>query len=116
MSFRIYYGDGTTFSGRPEDAPTENVQCIVIPPIKPTTATEYHRHRLVREHDMYIYTDEIGCWIGVTKYEDLKRHLKQSGCGPGGVRAVLDGMWINRDRYLEICHQAQRDHGMPERD
>ncbi len=114
--FRIYYGDGTTFEGEPEDAPTECIVCIVTPPIKVTSKSEYHRHRLVREADMYVYSDVVGGWFPCDKYEDLKRHLKLSGMGKGGIRAVIDGMWINRERYLEICHQAQRDHNMPERD
>lgn len=108
----IYYGDGTTFSGEPEDAPTENVVCIVIPPVKPDTKTEFYRHRMIRDADMYVYSDAVGTWFPCDKYEDLKRHLKLSGCGGGGVRAVIDGMWINRDTFLAVIHQAQRDHGM----
>ncbi len=112
MAFRIYYGDGTTFSGQPEDAPTDNVVCIIIPPAKPDTPTEFYRHRMLREADMYIYSDPVGGWITCDKYEDLKRHLKLSGLGKGGIRAVIDGLWINRDVYVDIIHKAQRDHDM----
>lgn len=112
--FKIYYSDGTTFEGEPEDAPTDGVQCIVIPPPKPDTETEYYRHRIIAEADMYVYSDQIG-WFPVNKYEDLKRHLKRQGLGKGGIRAVIDGEWINKDAYDAIILGAEREYGMTRR-
>ncbi len=115
LGFMIYYGDGTTFEGKPEDAPTENVQCIVIAPAHPTTEKAFYRHRILSEADMYVYSDPIGGWFACDKYEDLKRHLKQSGLGKGGIRAVLDGMWVNKKVYDEIILKAEREFGMTRR-
>ena len=125
----IYYGDRSIYRGRPEDAPNQNVQGIIIPPIKPTTADAFYRHRLISECDLYVYDDAAGGWLGIEacrektkegkcrcQFHDLMRHIRANGCGVGGVRAVLEGLGIERDLYLDIIHKAQRDHDMPERD
>ncbi len=107
MQFRIYYGDGgPPYEGEPEDAPTENVQCIAWD--DPTRGTGDIGHFVLCEWEMYLYSDRVGCWIGVDKYEDLKRHLKL-GIGPGGVRAVVDGLWIAWDDFTAIRHRAETD-------
>ncbi len=127
--FRIYYSDHTTFSGTPEDAPRKTVQGIIIPPVMPDTPDAFYRHRLVRECNLYVFDDAVGGWFGIPacrdrdgeghnscQYDDLMRHIRENGCGIGGVRAVLEGLWIHRPTYLDIIHKAQRDHDMPERD
>lgn len=105
MKFRIYYGDGTTFEGEPEDAPTENVQAIIWddPEIGISSAGRIVLH----QWDIYIYSADIG-WHGTNKYADLLLHLKK-GCGPQGVRAVLLGQWISRENWLQILHRARTD-------
>lgn len=102
--FRIYYGDGSTFEGDPEDAPASNVQCIVFN----DSATEISNigRVVLSQWDIYIYSD-IG-WHGTNKYADLLQHLGK-GCGPNGVRAVLQGTWIARDKYFEIQRRAKSD-------
>lgn len=115
--FRIYYGDGTTFEGEPEDAPRENVQCIAIPPRSlraHETKDTIIRWTLVREADVYIYTDPIGNWIPCT-HEDAEMHERLHGLGLGGVRAKLWGLWLKRDLFDEIILRAERDFGMTRR-
>lgn len=103
--FKIYYGDGSTFSGLPEDAPVDNVQVIVWnDPAR--DVTNIGRYEL-REYDIYIYSDPIG-WHGTDKYYDLIQHL-QRGCGKGGVRAVLTGRWIPWADYQSILKRVNED-------
>jgi hypothetical protein len=105
LPFRVYYGDGTTFEGKPEDAPCTNVQCIAY------DDTRCNTHDIGRfvlsDYDIYIYSDPIG-WHGTNKYADLIQHLHQ-GCGLGGVRAVLTGLWIDRDTFYAIRERATID-------
>lgn len=105
MRARIYYGDGSIFEGPPEDAPTENVQCIAWD--DPTRGTGDIGRFVLREYDIYIYSDDIG-WHGTDKYFDLIQHLAK-GCGPGGVRAVLTGRWIGWAEYSAIVDRALND-------
>jgi len=107
---RIYYGDGSVYEGEPEQAPTDNVQAIVWADAE-TGPTNLGRI-VLSEWDIYIYSDHVGGWHGTNKYADLLRHLKH-GCGPGGVRAVLEGCWINRDTWKEIIQRARKDIDFP---
>jgi len=107
--FRVYYGDGTTYEGSPEGAPTDNVQAIAYN--DPKKGPENTGRVVLTEWDFYIYSDPVGGWHGANKYADLLRHLK-IGCGPGGVRAVLDGQWVDYKRYKKICDRAWHDSGL----
>lgn len=99
----IYYGDGSTFTGQPEDAPTENVQAITFP--DPREGYGDKLTVVLKSWDFYIYSDPVGGWHATDKYACLLDHLKR-GCGPGGVRAVLTGRWIDRATYDAIEAQA----------
>lgn len=107
--FVVYYGDGSIFTGLPEDAPADNVQAIAWD--DPERGTGDVGRVVLSEWDIYIYSDHVGGWHGTNKYADLIRHLK-IGCGKGGVRAVLEGAWISRDAWKAIQHRARNDPGM----
>lgn len=110
--FRIYYGDGSFFEGRPEDAPVHNVQCIALDDADEAFG---QRGRIVMEGwDLFIYTDAVEGWVGTNKYADLLMHL-EDGLGPGGVRAVLRGRWIERKAFQAIRDRAFNDPGFLER-
>lgn len=103
LKYVIFYGDGSTHDGLPEDAPAQNVQAIAWnDPIK--GAADVGRV-VLHEWDIYIYSDDIG-WHGTNKYMDLLQHLGK-GIGPGGVRAVLTGRWIKRAMYQDILKRAR---------
>ncbi len=104
--FRVYYGDGSVFEGRPEDAPAKNVQFIVWD--DPDKGVGDLGRVMLYNYDLYIYSDHVGGWHGTNKYADLINHLGY-GCGPGGVRAVLQGQWIARDKFNEIRRKAEND-------
>jgi len=107
MDFVVYYGDGSTFKGRPEDAPAHNVQAIAFDDtVKGPGAVG---RVVLHQWDIYIFSDLIG-WHGTNKYADLLQHLGQ-GIGIGGVRAVLQGAWISRQVYDEIYRRAKDDPG-----
>jgi len=58
VDWRIYYGDGSTFSsedGAPDDAPALDIQAIAV-------AQEYERGYVVKGFDYYWYED--GEWYG----------------------------------------------------
>ncbi len=106
IPFTIYYGDGTTYSNTPEGAPMHNVQAIAWD--DPVKGNQDLGRVVMVEWDIYIYSDHVGGWHGTNKYGDVLQHLGQ-GCGPGGVRAVLQGAWIARDKFLEIKRRAEMD-------
>ncbi len=107
--FRIYYGDGSVYEGIPEDAPPEDVQAIAFnDPIHGPGDTG---RVVLAEWDFYIYSDPVGGWHGANKYADLMRHLK-IGCGPGGVRAVLEGQWVDYETFKTIEKRARTDPGL----
>ena len=108
IPFRIYYGDRSIFEGEPENAPAQNVQAIAWnDPVK--GARDVGRV-VLDQWDIYIYSDDIG-WHGTNKYMDLLQHLGK-GIGPGGVRAVLTGRWIQYDRYQQIIELAKTEPGL----
>ena len=109
IPFIIFYGDDSTFSGEPEDAPSQNVCAIAWN--DPTKGANDLGRVVMHEWDIYIYSDDIG-WHGTNKYADLLQHLGRKGCGPGGVRAVLTGRWIERERFKEILKQARTGPGL----
>lgn len=106
----IFYADDYTFEGAPEDAPTEGVQAIAYEddPNDPRTTGRFVLH----SWDFYIYSDPVGTWHATNRISDLLDHLRQ-GCGPGGVRAVLTGSWINSAKFKEILHRANTEGDFP---
>lgn len=102
-SFRIYYGDGSTYDGPPQDAPPDNVQCIAWS--DPDLGEANIGRAVLRDWDIYIYSDGIG-WHGTNKWADLRRHLSLRPCK---VRAVCFGEWIPRERFAEILARAEND-------
>jgi len=109
IPFKIYYGDGIVWSGEPENAPPYNVQAIAWN--DPERGIEDLGRIVMVEWDIYIYSDHVGGWHGTNKYADLLQHLGV-GCGPGGVRAVLQGAWISKDKFIEIRKRAETDPGL----
>lgn len=108
--FRVYFHDESVFSGdRPEDVPTNKwVQAIAWDdPVRGERAIGRY---VLTEYDFYIYSDGVG-WHGTDKYSDLLNHLMK-GCGPGGVRAVLQGQWIDRQTFFAIRDRAYNDPGL----
>lgn len=99
LRWRIYYGDGTTFSnldGSPEAAPALNVQAIV----------EYDPQvgrALTVRRDFYIRVE--GEWMGVDWFGLIDQLMAQ-----GIVKA---GRSLPSSRFEQIYQQAVSDPGLP---
>lgn len=98
MKFRIYYGDGSAYSGPPEDAPRRNV--IGIATAKPDGGfgLQYGDPR-----QYYVWHD--GGWIGT----DLPGLFDYLGIH-GAWTAVLQTRSLQRDdAYWAIIARMQRE-------
>jgi hypothetical protein len=88
--------------------PYEGVICIAWN--DPKKGAEALGRVVLEQWDIYIYSDELG-WHGTNKYKDLMTHLGMKGCGSGGVRAVLSGLWVPRADFDAIIKRAKTDPG-----
>ncbi len=97
LRWRIYYGDGSTYSGDPYWAPTSNVQAIAV---GDTAATR--GYRIVTSKDACIYAEEA--WWGCDDagmWDYLLNHK--------GPKAVIFGRTISPDTYFKILQRATRE-------
>lgn len=110
--WKIFYGDESTYSipedGPLESAPRTDVQCIVWDDSPDSGPRDIGRH-ILESWDFYLYSDRVGGFHGTNKTLDVILHLLEEGCGPGGVRVLLLGKWIDRERYERIRHAAKTD-------
>jgi hypothetical protein len=129
MKWRVYYGDGSTFDGVPEDAPTWDVQAIVQPHI------ESGRY-IICLYDYYIYRE--GRWFGVDNVgaiDYLLHYVKLGRQNPDGTFSIkqkkissLDfilygankghikiGRMLRKERFQEIHRNADSDPDFPKR-
>ena len=122
--WKIFYGDGSTFSdqdGDPKDAPVANVQVIMQPHI------ESGRYMQV-ERDYYIYWTKGSRWVGVD-LAGVMDFLVVQGLMTWGdeidsciviQRAVSSGLvklgrMLERERFYEIYRIADSDPYLPRR-
>lgn len=103
LRWRIYYGDGETFSsddGSPYDAPRLNVQAIVGP------SRSTGRYILSRK-DAYWWDIECDRWFGGDRHGewDYMLHL--------GPRVVIYGRFIGDDEYNACIVAALNDPDFP---
>ncbi len=96
--FRIYYGDGSTYSGDPYYAPATNVQVVALE--EPGAA---RGHIVVTAKDAYYYRE--GRWWGCDEmglFDYLMEHE--------GPKAVLFGRSMTRnDAYWAIVQRAKAE-------
>lgn len=104
IPFRIYYGNGTTYSGPVASAPAVNVQAIVC---RDDATSPYSVNTLVlRDFDYYLYVR--GCWLGVNGETDLIDHVLHTH-----PERVLKGRMIPHGDYERILHTALTDPDFP---
>lgn len=99
MKWKIYYGDGTTFSsedGPPELAPATNIQCII-------ERDERHGRLVLSRFDFYIHKKDG--WYGVDQF-GLFDYLMEIGL-------LKAGRTINNELYGEIIAAASNDPDLP---
>jgi len=105
--FRIYYGDGSTYSdrdGSPYDAPAEDVQIIAIEMDTPQGFGLIHGGESERGCDVYMYRD--GTWFGSDKNgHGLASYLRELG-----PRKVIFGRTMtSTDAFWKIVGRASRE-------
>ena len=95
MRYRLYYGDGSTYSGDPHFAPPANVQVVACEDI--TTPTGFNlRHGL----DAYYWREDVG-WQGCDTagmWDYLMLHH--------GPKVVLFGRSLRDDDFWKIVSRA----------
>ena len=97
--FRIYYGDGSTYSGDPFYAPPSNVQVIVMEnPDRSNGQTLI----MTKPRDFYLWRG--GRWWACNEagfYDLLMYEI--------GPKAVLFGRTIESDKYSAIVQRAKAE-------
>lgn len=99
--WKIFYGDGATFSsddGDIKDAPATNVQIIVQ---AHDDTGRYHQSG----RDYYVHWE--GEWLGVDIF-GLFDFLMESG-------VVKFGRTVRSERFLEVYRRAEEDEDFPRR-
>ena len=102
MSWKIYYGDGSTYcdlDGPPELAPGRNVQVVA----------QWHQEcgrQYLHSHDYYYWRPEQGRWVANSDRSGwaLWDYLQEPG-----FKVVKFGRDIPREDYFVICSQAHTD-------
>ena len=107
MNWRIYYGDGSTFSeedGTPAHAPGRNVQAIVL------RYPSVEGQRIILQGFDYYTWDEGGIWDGWNGRDEggLYDYL-----GEPGFKVVKQGRTIPDEKYHEILEAAINDPDIP---
>ena len=110
--YRIYYADGTTYSGDPSGAPAWGVLVIV------ETDPE-HGRRLVTGKDYYIRDGELGRTSSATAFDGRWWSVDQIGmldylARPGWKR-VLFGRTVGNEAWYEAMRRANEDPDFPAR-
>ncbi len=98
LRFRIYYDDGTTYSGDPFYAPQTGVQCVAT---EDPNAEAGYKVKAVRDAfywdgRQWRACDEAGMWDHLLMYQ--------------GPKAIIFGRWMKRDDdFWSILAQANRE-------
>ena len=93
--FKIFYDDGSTYSGEAYSAPALGVQAIV-------QDSQEHGRTIVCRVDYYVLRSD-GAWLGVDLF-GLWDYLQQPG-----PRKVLFGRTIPSPLFISIYKQAYTD-------
>ena len=89
--FRIYYGDGSTYSGDPFEANPHNVTCVAVP------------GRLWHSKDAYYWAKDQG-WVPCDDWG--MRDYLLNYIGP---KAVLFGRNMRDEDYWKILNRAMEE-------
>lgn len=100
IDWKIYYGDGSTYTGAVENAPARDVQVIV-------QSSKKHGWQATSGKDFFVWRG--GRWFCVDKF-GLYDYLLD----PGWKR-VLFGRTLTGDEYDAIWQRAMNDPDMPQK-
>ena len=103
IKWKIYYGDGSTFTdgdGLPQDAPCRNIQVIA-------QVSDVVGQTIIRNTDFYIFSEELGGWEGVDNY-GLWDYLSDPG-----LKIVKFGRIVTNQRWYELQTVVKNDDYLP---
>ncbi len=110
MSWRIYYGDGSTWNGDPFLAPRVDVQVVKFKNVNTPRG-----FGLIHGHSTYCWMGDFSAWDG----DRVPMHFGWQGCDqPGmydylmhyrGPQAVLLGRVAHDEIYQGICRRAEAE-------
>ena len=96
----VFYDDGQSFSsldGSPWEAPRDYVQCIVV-------ADPGCGSYVLAETNFYCWHYDDESWVPHDMV-GLVQYLRK----PGDRKLVLCGYWVNREHYLSVRRDVQKD-------
>lgn len=96
LPFRVFYYDGSSFLGYPEDVPSWGVIAIV-------QETKDGRRHILSDHPYYMFTDEANSWMAA-KENDVIESLANR-CGE--IRAFCVGRLVSRDQFNRVYQWAK---------
>lgn len=100
MDWKIFYSNGSTYSGNPEFAPKTKVQAIIV-------KDDLIGRRIESSSDQYIYSQERGGWRGVDKYT-LYEYLTEPG-----YKIVLFGSVMIDSDFRKLWDKIANDTDLP---
>jgi len=100
MRWKIFYGDGSTYTGDPYTAPARNVQAIIAD-------DEHHGWHCVRTCDYYWYLPDLDLWQGGDMF-GLFDHLIEPG-----QKRVLFGRTLGNQEFADVMAMAYDDPDLP---
>lgn len=100
IPFRVYYSDGSTYDGPPENTPIFEVLVIV-------ERSKEHGYRLVTNGDYYCWDNERKRWL---PGDEL--HMIQYLHRPGWKRVLL-GITVNNNEWNDVMKRATSDPDFP---
>jgi len=103
MKWKIFYGDGSTYSnedGSPELAPKRNVQIVIH-------SSELVGFSIEREEHYYLWQADRGGWTAANEF-GLYDYLIDPG-----FKIVLFGRTLNLTEYQAILNRAIADPDVP---
>ena len=101
ISWKVYYSDGSTFTGRPEDAPKQGVQVILV-------KNERVGRRVLKFCDYYVYSPTLQRWLDCADAASvIVRALKEPSV------TVLAGEYLNEEDFEKILIAAHNDVDLP---
>lgn len=100
--FKVFYADGSTYTGDPYEAPAMGVIVIVH-------KDKEHGRRISAGHDYYVWEPDIERFVNVDQIGMYCYLIR-----PGAKRVLL-GQMVSDEKYQEIFLMSQNDPDFPPR-
>lgn len=100
MKFKVFYADGSVYSGAVETTPTDNVLVIV-------ERSREHGRRLVSNGDYYCWDAKRERWFP-GDFMHFVQYLREDG-----MKRVLFGRTVENDEWNDVMRRATNDPDFP---